>query len=64
MQTILGAGGGAGTELAKALGTFTKHIRIVNRSPKKVNPGDQLIQAYRNIKSLMEKARGFIQLSN
>lgn len=45
MQTILGAGGGAGAELAKALAAFTSSIKIVNRNPKKVNPSDQLVQA-------------------
>ncbi len=45
MQTILGAGGGAGTELAKQLINFTKEIRIVNRNPKKVNTTDQLLKA-------------------
>lgn len=42
MQTILGAGGAIGTELTKALPTFTKDIRLVGRNPKKVNESDQL----------------------
>jgi len=42
-QTILGAGGAIGTELAKALTMYTDQIRLVNRNPKKVNPGDELV---------------------
>ncbi len=45
MQTILGAGGAIGTELAKALVHYTKDIRLVSRTPKAVNPGDQLVGA-------------------
>ena len=37
MQTILGAGGVIGTELAKSLLSYTKDIRLVSRNPKKVN---------------------------
>jgi len=43
MQTILGAGGAIGTELAKALTKYTNKIRLVSRNPKKVNPGDELL---------------------
>lgn len=56
MQTILGAGGGAGTELAKQLINFTKEIRIVNRNPKKVNETDQLISADLSIPALLDDA--------
>ncbi|HYW35147.1 MAG TPA: NAD-dependent epimerase/dehydratase family protein [Balneolaceae bacterium] len=45
MQTILGAGGAIGTELAKALTEYTDHIRLASRSPKKVNPSDELFAA-------------------
>ena len=45
MQTILGAGGSIGTELAKALKLFTDDIRLVSRHPKKVNETDQLFPA-------------------
>lgn len=41
MQTILGAGGVIGRELAKTLPQYTDKIRLVNRNPKKVNPGDE-----------------------
>lgn len=44
-QTILGAGGAIGIELAKALPTYTSDIRLVGRNPKKVNSTDQLFQA-------------------
>lgn len=44
-QTILGAGGAIGIELAKALTTYTSDIRLVSRNPKKVNPDDELFPA-------------------
>lgn len=45
MQTILGATGIIGTELAKALTAYTSSIRLVSRHPKKVNPTDELVAA-------------------
>ncbi len=45
MQTILGAGGAIANELAKALTTYTKEIRLVSRNPKKVNSEDVLFKA-------------------
>lgn len=45
MQTILGAGGGAGTEITRELSNYTKDIRVVSRNPKKVNETDQLLKA-------------------
>lgn len=45
MQTILGSGGGAGTEITRELSNYTKDIRVVSRNPKKVNETDQLIKA-------------------
>ncbi len=45
MQTILGAGGAIGIELAKALPEYTDRIRLVSRNPKKVNDNDELVQA-------------------
>lgn len=45
MQTILGAGGAIGTEMAKELTRYTQSIRLVSRNPKKVNPTDQLFPA-------------------
>lgn len=44
-QTILGAGGAIGIELAKALADFDTEIRLVNRQPKKINATDQLVAA-------------------
>lgn len=44
-QTILGAGGAIGIELAKALPTYTSDIRLVGRNPKKINATDELFQA-------------------
>ena len=45
MQTILGAGGAIGIELAKALKEYTNEIKLVSRNPKKVNDSDLLFQA-------------------
>lgn len=45
MQTILGSGGIIAIELAKALNTYTKEIRLVSRNPQKVNETDELMQA-------------------
>jgi nucleoside-diphosphate-sugar epimerase len=45
MQTILGAGGIIGTELAKSLTAYTNEIRLVSRNPKKVNDTDILFPA-------------------
>lgn len=44
-QTILGAGGAIGIELAKALTAYTTDIRLVSRNPKKVNPNNELFPA-------------------
>ena len=45
MQTILGAGGIIGRELAKSLPQYTNQIRLVSRSAKKVNPNDEIMSA-------------------
>lgn len=46
MQTILGATGQIGRELASELGRkYTHDIRLVSRHPKKVNETDELVQA-------------------
>src|SRR5690554_2573109 len=45
MQTILGAGGAIGIELAKALPQYTEQIRLVSRNPSRVNPSDELYPA-------------------
>ncbi len=46
MQTILGAGGDIGNELAKALTMYTSQIRLVSRNPKtKINADDELFPA-------------------
>jgi len=45
MQTILGAGGAIGIELAKALPNYTNKVRLVGRSPKNVNESDELMTA-------------------
>lgn len=45
MQAILGAGGAIGKELARALRIYSKEIRLVSRTPQKVNDQDQLFPA-------------------
>ena len=45
MQTILGAGGIIGIELAKSLPKYTDRIRLVSRNPRKVNPSDEMVSA-------------------
>ena len=45
MQTILGAGGAIGRELAKELTHYTDKIRLVSRNPHAVNAGDTLLKA-------------------
>ena len=46
MQTILGANGQIGSELALALKKdFTDNIRLVSRTPKRVNDTDELVSA-------------------
>lgn len=45
MQTILGANGVIGRELARHLPQFTNRIRQVSRSPTRVNPTDELFTA-------------------
>jgi len=44
MQTILGAGGAIGVELAKALPKYTNNIRLVSRRPTRVNSGDTIMK--------------------
>ena len=56
MQTILGAGGAIGVELAKVLPEFTSDIRLVSRNPKKVNETDQLHPADLTDKNAIFKA--------
>lgn len=45
LQTILGAGGSIGVELAKALPGYTTRIRLVGRKPERVNDSDELLAA-------------------
>lgn len=44
-QTILGSGGAVGIALAKALTPYTSAIRLVSRTPEKVNAQDELFPA-------------------
>ena len=45
MQTILGAGGVIGNEIAKVLPQYTNKIRLVARNPKAINATDELFKA-------------------
>lgn len=45
MQTILGSGGAIGTSLAKELPKYTDNIRLVSRTPKRINDQDELVTA-------------------
>jgi nucleoside-diphosphate-sugar epimerase len=45
MQTILGANGSIGVNVAKKLPQFSAKIRLVGRNPKKVNSDDELFTA-------------------
>lgn len=42
MQTIIGSGGTIGIPLARELKKYTSQLRLVSRSPKKVNDTDEL----------------------
>jgi nucleoside-diphosphate-sugar epimerase len=55
-QTILGAGGSIGIELARYLTNYTTDIRLVNRNPKKVNSTDTLFAADLSDKTSVFKA--------
>ena len=56
MHTILGANGTIGSILAKELAAYSSDIRLVSRTPKKVNPGDQLYAADLSVPSSVDKA--------
>ena len=59
MQTILGAGGIIGKELAKNLPQFTNKIRLVSRNPKRVNAGDELVSCdLTNAEQVKEAVKG------
>ena len=56
MQTILGAGGIIGIELAKSLNEYTNEIRLVSRHPVRVNPNDELMVADLLNREALDKA--------
>lgn len=59
MQTILGSSGIIGKELAKTLTQYTNKIRLVSRSPKKVNQTDELFTAdLTNPEQTMKSVKG------
>ncbi len=56
LQTILGSGGSIGIPLARELKQYTQRIRLVSRTPKKVNDGDELLAADLTDFNAVEKA--------
>lgn len=56
MQTILGSGGAIGIPLARELKKYTNQIRLVSRTPKKVNETDELYQIDVNDLTHIDKA--------
>jgi len=56
MQTILGATGIIGKEIAKNLTHYTNQIRLVSRNPKKVNENDELMSADLTVKDQVFQA--------
>jgi nucleoside-diphosphate-sugar epimerase len=56
MQTILGANGTIGSELAKELRNYTDKIRLVSRNPRKVNESDELFPADLSNPAMVDKA--------
>lgn len=59
MQTILGSGGVIGTELAKNLTKQTQKLRLVSRSPERINPTDEILFAdLTNAEQVNEAVKG------
>ena len=56
MQTILGAGGAIGVDLAKNLSQYSSRIRLVSRNPLKVNPQDEIFPADITDKDALDRA--------
>jgi len=56
MQTILGSGGAIANHLATELKKFSSDIRLVSRTPKKVNEADELFPANLLNKDLVNQA--------
>ena len=56
MQTILGAGGAIGIDLARELMTYTDKVRLVGRNPVKVNDSDELFPADLTNAELVDEA--------
>ncbi|MDQ3277766.1 MAG: NAD-dependent epimerase/dehydratase family protein [Bacteroidota bacterium] len=58
MQVILGGGGAIGTVLAKALKSYTPNIRIVSRTPEKVDEDNETVAADLTNETAVHKAVG------
>ena len=56
MQTILGAGGAIGADLARELPKYTNKLRLVSRKPVRVNETDELFPADLSDPSTVDKA--------
>ena len=59
MQVILGAGGTIARGIARLLPQHTDKVRLVSRNPKKVNEGDELLQAdLKDLNAVMNAIKG------
>lgn len=59
MQTILGAGGVIGVELARLLPEYTDRVRLVRRNPTEPGPGEEsLVADLTKQKEMFEAVRG------
>jgi nucleoside-diphosphate-sugar epimerase len=56
MQVILGGGGAIGKALAKALRSYSQPLRIVSRTPEKVNADDEVFAADLTNEAAVDKA--------
>ncbi|HEV7330723.1 MAG TPA: NAD-dependent epimerase/dehydratase family protein [Flavisolibacter sp.] len=56
MQVILGGGGAIGTALARELKAYTNKVRIVSRTPEKVNEDDETLAADLTNEAAVDKA--------
>ena len=56
MQTIIGSGGAIGIPLAKELKSYAQQIRLVSRTPKKINETDELFPVDVNDLSQINRA--------
>jgi nucleoside-diphosphate-sugar epimerase len=63
MQAILGSGGAIGIDLARELKKYSDKIRLVSRSPKKVNEDDELFSCNLTDHTLVETALKGVEIA-